>query len=340
MMKRLIPALLCSILSVSTLALSPLSAQEQKPTIWEERAKERFKAMTRAQKLAVSQAQPSFVDLKKKQLKKPKRVLVFWRSEGFIHTSIPWANFALQEMSRKTRAFTMELADDYSVFNKKHLKGFDGILFNSTTHLKFPEESQRQAIKDFVENGGGIIGIHGASDNFYEWDDGAAMMGGQFNGHPWGAGGNWAFKLDDAHHPLNAAFKGSGFWLKDEIYQYKPSTFRGLDNLRILVSLDMSKEAVTARMEDPNMVEKFGKVYGSGPREVPVSWIQEIGKGRLFYTNLGHRESTYESKAVMQHIFDGILYALGYRKFDATPTAQAGVLKIALAPAPPVEEEN
>jgi len=336
-MKRLILALLCALVAILTGSF--LKAQDQKPTIWEERAKERFSPMSRAQKLAVSQAQPSFVDLKKKQLKKPKRILVFWRCEGFIHTSIPWGNFALQEMSRKTRAFTLELADDYSVFNKKYLKGFDGILFNSTTHLKFPEERQRKAIKDFVEGGGALIGIHAASDNFYEWTDGASMIGGQFNGHPWGGGGNWAFKLDDANHPLNAAFEGRGFWHMDEIYQYKPSTFVGVDKLRILVSLDMSKEPVIARAKDPKMVEKFGKVYGSGPREVPVSWIREIGKGRLFYTNFGHRESTYENKAIMQHIFDGILYALGYTKLDATPTAQASGLKVAMAPTPPAEKQ-
>lgn len=331
-MPRLFPTVLSLFTAAIIGSIASLQAQDQKPTIWEERARETLKTMSRAQKLAVSQGQPSQSDLKKKQLKKPKRILAFWRSEDFIHTSIPTANFALQEMSRKTRAFTVELADDYSVFNKKKLKAFDGILFNNTTHLEFPQESQRQAIADFVNGGGALIGIHAAADNFYEWETGAAMIGGQFNGHPWTKDGTWAFKLDDSEHPLNAAFDGNGFWLKDEIYQYKPSTFQGLDALRVLVSLDTSKREVTAPLENPKNAEKFGKDYGPGPRQVPVSWIREIGKGRLFYTNFGHNESTYENKAIMQHVFEGILYALGYTELDATPTAQAGSLKTALAP--------
>ncbi|MGY8694917.1 MAG: ThuA domain-containing protein, partial [Verrucomicrobiia bacterium] len=135
------------------------------------------------------------------------------------------------------------------------------------------------------------------------------------------------------------AFEGKGFWHSDEIYQYKPSNFEGEDNLRILVSLDMSKDAVSERLTDPKNVEKFGKVYGSGSREVPVSWVRDIGKGRLFYTNLGHREETYENQAIMQHMYDGILYALGYIKADATPTAVAGLLRSALAPTPVVAKE-
>ncbi|MDG2255010.1 MAG: ThuA domain-containing protein [Opitutaceae bacterium] len=337
MKRNLLSFVFCS-LTVFLVGSLSLPAQSRKSTIWEERAAERFKPISRATKMEISQAQPSKSGLKKKKLKKPKRILVFWRCEGFIHTSIPTANFALQEMSRKTHAFTVELADDYKVFSKKYLKGFDAILFNSTTHLKFPEASQREAVQKFVEGGGGLIGIHAASDNFYEWDTGVSLMGGQFNGHPWGGGGNWAFKLNDSEHVLNQAFDGKGFWHTDEIYQYKPSNFEGESNLRILVSLDMSKSAVSDRLTDPKSVEKFGKVYGPGKREVPVSWVREIGKGRLFYTNLGHREETYENEAIMRHIYDGILYALGFVKADATPTSEAGSLRSALAQAAVVEK--
>ena len=337
-MKRTLLSFALWAITAGSMTSLTLSAQNAKPTIWEERAAERFKPLSRATKMKVSQAQPSDSGLKKKKIKKPKRILVFWRCEAFIHTSIPTANFALQEMSRKTHAFTIELADNYSVFDKKDLKQYDAIIFNSTTHLKFPEASQREAIQMFVENGGGLIGIHAASDNFYEWETGVSMMGGQFNGHPWGGGGNWAFKLDDSEHILNKAFAGKGFWHSDEIYQYKPSNYEGEDNLRILVSLDMTQAAVNERLTDPKIVEQYGKDYAAGKREVPVSWIREIGKGRLFYTNLGHREDTYENQAIMQHIYDGILYALGYVKADATPTSTAGSLRTALAPAPAVAQ--
>ena len=198
---------------------SNLQAQDQPSIIWEERTKERFKRIVSSEKLLISQAQPQDSGLKKRQLKRIRRILVFYRCEGFIHTSIPHANFALQEMARKSKAFSVDLEDEYEVFNKKNLKQYHAILFNSTSALKFAYESQRKAILDFVRGGGGLIGIHGASDNFYEWEAGAEMMGGQFNGHPWSAGGTWAFKVDDPTHPLNQAFGGRGFWHQDEIYQ-------------------------------------------------------------------------------------------------------------------------
>ena len=254
-----------------------------------------------------------------------------WRSEDWIHTSIPNGNFALQKMARITKAFTVDLADEYSVFTKKSLEQYDAIVFNNTTRLKFPKQSQRDAIKDFIIRGKGIAGIHAASDNFYEWDDGAAIMGGQFCGHPWIANGTYAFKLDDPDHTLNKAFHGRGFWHKDVIYQYDPETYQGEDNLRILVSLDMSKPSTSERLFDKKYAEHNAK-FEPGMREVPVSWISTHGKGRLFNTNFGHNESTYTKPVMMKQLLDGIQYTLGDLKADATPTAKAKTVTSALAP--------
>ena len=141
----------------------------------------------------------------------------------------------------------------------------------------------------------------------------------QFGGHPWNAGGTWAFKLDDPEHVLNAAFGGKGFWHTDEIYQYKPETFEGPQVLRLLVSLDMAQDEVSKQIND-------------GPREVPVSWLREAGDGRVFYTNFGHREETFSNPAILRHMLDGIQYALGDLEADATPTAKAAPKTPALAP--------
>ena len=92
---------------------SILQAQDQPSIIWEERTKERFKRIVSSEKLLISQAQPQDSGLKKRQLKRVRRILVFYRCEGFIHTSIPHANFALQEMARKSKAFSVDLEDEY-----------------------------------------------------------------------------------------------------------------------------------------------------------------------------------------------------------------------------------
>jgi uncharacterized protein len=145
------------------------------------------------------------------------------------------------------------------------------------------------------------------------------MVGGIFAGHPWNAGGTWAFKLDDPKHVLNAAFDGKGFWHQDEIYQYSADSYQGPEVLRILVSLDMNQAEVSKQIND-------------GPREVPVSWVRRVGNGRVFYTNFGHREETFRSPAILRHMLDGIQFALGDLEADAEPTAKAPQQSPALAP--------
>ncbi len=285
---------------------------------WPEAKAARFKGKpTDDEKTRINEAIPKSAT---KTPLKERRVLMIDRCEGFVHSSIPHGNYAVEGMA-KTGAYTVDLIEDYSGFTKENLAKYDAILFNNTTHLK-PDANAQAAILEFVKSGKGIVGIHAAGDNFKSWEDGVRMIGGDFNGHPWGGGGNWAFKLDDPEHPLNAAFKKEGFWHSNEIYWYRPENFQGRERLRVLLSLDMSKEANQKAVNDGDL-----KKAGTEDRtkiDVPVSWIQTLGEGRVFYTNLGHREDTFWNPAVLQHILDGIQYALGDFPADATPSKAAG----------------
>jgi len=102
---------------------------------------------------------------------KPRKILVFWRCEGFYHKSIPVVNEALKIMGRKTGAYEVAVCtDDYSIFTPAKLRQFDAVCLNNTTHLKFhPQETPERckALMDFVKGGKGLIGIHAATDNFY-----------------------------------------------------------------------------------------------------------------------------------------------------------------------------
>ena len=300
------------------------NAPEKKPLPWPENAAEKFKDNpTPEHRARIDAAVPSLTA----KPAKTRKVLVFYRCEGFIHTSIPFGNYALQAIARETSAFSVDLADDYSVFTPENLAQYDGIIFNNPTNL-IPTEPQRAAILDFIKSGKGIIGLHAAADNFKEWEEGIALIGGVFDGHPWTAGGTWAFKVEDPNHPLNAAFKGKGFWHKDEIYWYKHENFQGRDKLRVLLSLDMSKP----QNAEPLKAEKFaGKVEDPTAVDVPVSWCREVGKGRLFYTNLGHNDMTFADSTVLLHMLDGIQYALGDLEADAIPSDD---ISVEIIPAP------
>lgn len=249
---------------------------------------------------------------------KPRKMLVFWRCEGFFHGSIPWCNKALELIGQKTGAYEASvITDDMAAFDPGKLDPFDAVLFNNTTRLNFEDPKRRETLMSFVKSGRGVIGIHAATDNFYDWPEAAAMMGGLFDGHPWGGGGTWAFQIEEPDHPVNKGFGGKGFWANDEIYKMKAPYSR--EKLRVLVGLDMTKD-----------------VNQKGSREDKdnaVAWIHRCGEGRVFYCSLGHNNQIFWTPEILQHYLDGIQYAMGDLKVDDTPSAKLSQ-KPKIAPAP------
>jgi len=237
-----------------------------------------------------------------------RRILVFSHSEGFAHQSIGWTEVALDFIGQKTGAFEVFVSRDMAVFEASNLAQFDAVLFNNTTQLTFDDPSQRRALLDFVRNGKGVIGIHAATDNFYDWPEAAEMMGGLFDGHPWHAGGTWAVKIDEPDHPLNVSFEGQAFLIKDELYQFMGPYSR--DSHRVLLSLDMS-----------NMRNYQVEGIKRDDDDFAISWIKPFGSGRVFYCSLGHNLEVFENPAVLAHYLAGIQYALGDLEMDDAPSA-------------------
>jgi len=240
---------------------------------------------------------------------KPRKVLVFYLCQGYYHGSIPVGVKCIEIMGQKTGAYETVISQDMSIFAADKLKDFDAIVFMNTTRLKFTDEGHRTALLNFVKSGKGVAGMHAASDNFYDCPEAAGMIGGQFAGHPWGAGGTWAVKLDEPDHPLNKAFCGKGFKIKDEIYKFKGKYF-SRKKVRVALSLDMSDPKTVARVRND---AKFDN---------PIAWIRTFEKGRVFYCSLGHNASVYMRPDIMQHYLDGIQYALGDLKMDAKPVGR------------------
>jgi len=243
---------------------------------------------------------------------KPRKLLVFdlCGPKGFKHSSIPYWDMALEIMGRKTGAFSVVVSNDMDMFKRENLKEFDAVCFNNTTRLPFNAESTPELCKslmDFVKGGKGIVGIHSATDNFYDWPEAMEMMGGKFTGHPWGSGGTWAIKIDEPDHPLMAAFKGKSFKIKDEIYR-TDSPLYSREKQLVLMSLDMS---------DPTTRNVKG--FKPGDEDTGISWIKTWAKGRVFYCSLGHDHAVTWNPAVLKHFLDGIQFALGDYKVDTKP---------------------
>jgi type 1 glutamine amidotransferase len=211
-------------------------------------------------------------------------------------------NVALKMLGEETGAYEGVVSDDPSIFNSDKLNQFDAVIFNDTTRVQL-DEKQRQALLGFVQNGKGIVGIHAATDNFYDWAEGARMMGGLFAGHPWHE--KVGIKIDDPDHPLVSVFARKGFYVTDEIYQFRAPYSR--EELRVLWSLDMSKTSAKGGREDGDYA---------------VSWVHSVGDGRVFYCSLGHRDEIFWNPRILQHYLDGIQYALGDLKANDTPSAK------------------
>lgn len=244
---------------------------------------------------------------------KARKVLIVTQCEGYTHSSIPYCTKAFEMMGRKTGAYTAVVVNDLSILEKPEFDTFDAIIMNNTT-IRLPlladadEEREAKAQKrflDFVRRGKGIIGVHAATDCFYKWAEYGKMMGGFFDGHPWHEAVR--VKLDDPGHPLLAAFKGMDFTITDEIYEFKDYS---RDSLHVLMSLDVTKT---------NM--KKNKIKRTD-NDFPIAWIKEYGKGRVFYFSLGHNREIFWNPAVLQCYLDGIQYALGDLKADATPSSE------------------
>lgn len=285
---------------------------------------------------------------------KPARLLVVSVTTGFRHASIGTAEPVLEELGRSTGLFHCDflrmppgrlpqpkapkrakdtsdddwkrreaefkaeqdtfrrddeawqagLAKEFAkVFSAEALRDFDGVIFLSTTgDLPVPDLA---GFLDWIKSGKAFIGFHAATDTFKNSDAYCDMIGGHFAGHPWGSGGEHAFVVHEPGHRVVAMFPERFRW-KDEIYQYdlryKP------ENLRVLLSLDMQ---------------------ASSPKEpwhVPVAWVRDYGKGRVFSTNFGHNDATWKDPMFQKHMLEGMAWALG--RFDApaapNPDVQAG----------------
>ncbi|UCD00109.1 MAG: ThuA domain-containing protein [Phycisphaerales bacterium] len=245
---------------------------------------------------------------------KPRKLLVFTRAKGLVHTSIPHATKAIELMAKETGAFEIVVSDEMSVFNPKTLKPFDAICFNNSNRMDFTEPAMRQSLMDFVRSGKGIVGIHAATTNFssrppvggVDWPEAGEMMGGIFAGHHWRSGqGEWAVKIDEPDHPLNATFTGKGFKIADEIYMYENLQ---KDKVRVLLSLDFSDPKTASVKQDQTYV--------------PISWVRDWGKGRVFYCSLGHDNHVFWNPAVLKHYLDGIQFALGDLSAETAPRPQ------------------
>jgi len=249
--------------------------------------------------LAVSlQAQP-----------KKKKILAIGEVAGYQHDSVSHGLATIERLGRETGLWDTYIRTDSQLVTKKNLEGnahnldyFDAVIFYTTGELKMDDQQKADLLSFVKEDGKGFIGIHSATDTFYNWPEYGEMIGGYFDEHPWGTF-NAPVIVEDREFPGMDHFPEE-FVILDEIYQHKNYS---RDNVRVLMSLDASK----LDMANPRVHRTDG--------DFAVTWVKNHGKGRVYYSNLGHREETYDRPDIQNMLVEGVKWTLGMTQADATP---------------------
>ena len=234
--------------------------------------------------------------------KKPRKLLVFSKADGYIHDSIPWGAQALRILGEKTGAYMAVLSDDPAMFDREKLFGFDAVAFNNNCGNPLRDPVRRNNLLEFVRSGRGLVGIHCAAH--LDWPEYIDMLGGYSISHPWCVGSTVTVKLDEPDHPLVKCFDGASFRHTDEIFEFDRFS-RG--KVRVLLSLDTAR----TDMKKPEIKRTDG--------DFALSWIRNYGQGRVFYCALGHQKDVYWRPAILKYYLAGIQFALGDLEADATP---------------------
>ena len=212
-------------------------------------------------------------------------VLIFSKTNGFRHESIPAGIEAIKKLGA-SNGFDVVATEDSLEINKSNLKKFAAVIFLSPTGKVFGPE-QEEAFQNYIEQGGGYVGIHAATDCEYNWPWYGKLAGAYFKGHP--SQQEAKLIIVNKNHPSTAGLPDT--WVrKDEWYNFKDIN----PDITVLIKIDESSY-------------KGGENGG----DHPMAWYHAYDGGRAFYTELGHTNESFSDPLYLKHLLGGIEYAMG-----------------------------
>lgn len=228
-----------------------------------------------------------------------KRLLVFSKTVGYRHASIPAGKIALQEMAAQ-HGFSIVFSEDSSIFTTANLAHYDAVIFLMTTGEIF-DMSQEAAFQQYIESGGGFVGIHSASDTMYNWPWYGRLVGSfnnVFNKHSTIQPA--VLHVEDPNTPSTDMLPVY-WWRTDEWYNF---AINPRPTVHVLLTVD--ERTYTGGIMGPDH---------------PISWYQAFDGGRSWYTAMGHTVETYTEPLFRTYLWGGILYAVGLWPGSATAAA-------------------
>ncbi|MGW5265905.1 ThuA domain-containing protein [Microbispora sp. NPDC004025] len=234
------------------------------------------------------------------------KVLVFSKTTGFRHDSIPEGIAAVQKLGQENN-FAVDTTEDSAAFTDENLAKYQAVVFMSTTGDPVSTQAQKDAFQRYIQKGGGYVGVHAAADSGYNWAWYGKLVGAYFKQHP--AIQQATVKVEDPAHPSTKGLPTN--WVRtDEWYDYQTNP-RG--TVHVLTSMDeKSYTGATMGADHPN------------------TWCQDYDGGRSWYTGLGHQKENYSEANFLKLLLGGIKTAAGAEKADCSASQSSSFEKVTL----------
>ena len=224
-------------------------------------------------------------------------MLVLTETTGFRHESIPDGVRAIQRLGR-THRLKVDTTSSSSRFTSKVLNRYDAVIFLSATGTPIGKRTEQRAFERYIQGGGGYLGVHAASDTRGKWAWYEGLVGARFTRHAPGTA-RATVRVEDRTSAATKSLPAA--WVRtDEWYSYRANPRA---NVRVLLSLDETTYS------------------GGGMGDHPITWCQNYGGGRSFYTGLGHTQASYTDPNFTRLLLGGLRFAAGAVTADCTPRA-------------------
>lgn len=244
---------------------------------------------------------------------------------GYQHDSVSHALATIEHLGRESGLFATYIRTDTQLITKdpiwgtgkyaappqgtrgvnaKNLNYFDAIFFYGLGEEDLSDKQKSDLLSFVHDDGKGFIGAHSAIDAFYNWPEYGQMVGAYFDNHPWGVM-DAPILVEEPTFPGMKQFPRA-FTLRDEIY-VPTATPYSREKLDVLARLDAGR--VDLKVKDLHRTDK----------DFPVAWVKEYGKGKVFYSTLGHPDSAWNNPQIQTMYLEAIKWALGLTQYTPRP---------------------
>jgi type 1 glutamine amidotransferase len=230
------------------------------------------------------------------------------------HDSVSHALAVIERLGYESGAYDTFIRTDSSTISKQptmtsgqpasggpSLSNVDAIFFLGHREVELTAQQKADLVSFVRDEGKGFVAAHTAVTAFESWPEFGDLLGARYDGHPWNTAYGSIINEDPAF-PATKHFPAV-FNFTDEFYQAREYS---RDRIRVLLRLDVSKMPA-----NPELHRTDG--------DFPLAWAKMYGKGRVFYSALGHASSTWDDPSVYRMYFEALKWSLGMSEADVAP---------------------